>query len=158
MGREKSLIKSTERVKKFGEVFTPEWVVRKMCDELPPEAFEIGKTVLEPSCGTGNFLVEVFRRKLENCRNASEGLRALASIYGVDILADNVVESRNRLLNMYREKFPDKDGFTAAALNIITRNIICADFLKIADRIKAADNWEKVIGGNRNEDPQSKML
>lgn len=147
MGREKSLIKSTERVKKFGEVFTPEWVVRKMCDELPPEAFEISKTFLEPSCGTGNFLVEVFRRKLENCRNASEGLRALASIYGVDILADNVVESRNRLLNMYQEKFPDKDGFTTAALNIITRNIICADFLKIAGRIKAADNWEEVIGG-----------
>ena len=46
MGREKSLIKSTERVKKFGEVFTPEWVVRKMCDELPSEAFGISKSTV----------------------------------------------------------------------------------------------------------------
>lgn len=61
------LIKSKQRVKDFGEVFTPIWVVNEMLDELEKEsdAFsDVGKTFLEPTCGTGNFVVEIYRRKL----------------------------------------------------------------------------------------------
>ena len=57
-----------ERVKKFGEVFTPEWMVRKMCDELEensPGAFDIDSTFLEPTCGDGVFVEEILRR-IEN--------------------------------------------------------------------------------------------
>lgn len=153
------LIKSKERCRKYGEVFTPEWVVKKMCDKLPDGAFEISKTFLEPACGTGNFLAEVFRRKLEHCKTASEGLRALGSIYGVDILPDNVSKSRERLLMMYHEHFPARDGFTAAAIQILSKNIIRADFLKIADKIKSAESWREVAEyaerTENNEDSQS---
>ena len=53
------IIKSKERVRKFAEVFTPDWLVRKMVDLLPEEAFEAGKTVLEPACGEGAFLADM---------------------------------------------------------------------------------------------------
>ena len=59
------LIKSRKRVREHGEVFTPAWLVKQMCDLLPPEMWEKEKTFLEPCCGTGNFLVEILSRSLE---------------------------------------------------------------------------------------------
>lgn len=65
---EEKLTKSRERVKKYAEVYTPRWVVDKMCDLLEQEAdsdaFAPEKTFLEPSCGNGNFLVVILARKL----------------------------------------------------------------------------------------------
>lgn len=145
MARKDKLTKSAERVRKYGEVFTPDHIVKKMCDELPAEAWEIGKTILEPSCGNGNFLVEIYRRKLEHCKSASQAVQALASIYGVDILPDNVQESRNRLLMMFRERYPSKDGFTATVIEILNRNIVCADFLLLAPHLKQAETWESAV-------------
>lgn len=139
------LIKSNERVKKHGEVFTPERVVKKMCDELPAEAWDLDKTILEPSCGNGNFLVEIYRRKLEHCKSASQAVQALESIYGVDILPDNVQESRSRLLMMFRERYPSKDGFTAIVIEILNRNIVCADFLLLAPHLKQAETWKSAV-------------
>ena len=94
------LRKSTERVRKYGEVYTPMWVVKKMCDMLGDEKTEawavLDKTFLEPACGNGNFLVEIFERKLKLCRDVQDGLLALRCIYGIDILQDNVEEKAGR--------------------------------------------------------------
>ena len=63
------LRKSAERVRKYSEVYTPMWLVKDMCDMLggeSPEAWTVlDKTFLEPACGNGNFLVEIFERKLK---------------------------------------------------------------------------------------------
>ena len=57
-------IKSRKRVKEFAEVFTSEREVKAMCDLLPAEIWNnIESTFLEPACGNGNFLVEIFSRK-----------------------------------------------------------------------------------------------
>lgn len=152
------LINSNERVKKYGEVFTPERVVKKMCDALPAEAWDLDKTILEPSCGNENFLVEIYRRKLEHCKSASQAVQALESIYGVDILPDNVQESRNRLLMMFRERYPRKDGFTATVIEILNRNIVCADFLLLAPHLKQVETWEsavEIVSTNSREVPES---
>ena len=125
------LTKSKERVKKYGEVYTPEWVVKKMCDMLAKEGkawSRIDETFLEPSCGTGNFLVEIFRRKLELCKDYKDGLTALSTIWGIDIMPDNVKESKERLLNMYSERY--SDGRSEAA-EILEKNIICGNSLEI---------------------------
>lgn len=126
-------IKSKERVKKFGEVFTPEWVVKDMCDALPDEAWsDITKTFLEPACGNGNFLVEIFDRKLKRCKDVEDALVALASIYGIDIQEDNVVEARHRLLKMLTDKYDDADKYAGEyimACGILHRNIVQGDFL-----------------------------
>ncbi len=122
-------IKSRERVQKYGEVFTPPHIVEKMLDmveESAPDIFSnIHKTFLEPACGTGNFLVAIYARKLDYCRTPLDALYAVNSIYGVDILPDNVRESRERLYSLYRDKF----GESQTARDILECNIVCGDFL-----------------------------
>ncbi len=126
-----SLIKSKERVQKFGEVYTPQHIVEKMCDlceEENEDAFTVlTKTFLEPACGNGNFLVEIFRRKLLICETTFDGLVALQSIYGIDILPDNVEEAKSRLLEMFRQKFGN--GFDGICMEILDGNIVCGNFL-----------------------------
>ena len=128
---EEKLIKSKKRVKDFAEVYTPQFIVKDMCDLIPSDIWEnIESTFLEPACGTGNFLVEIYARKLERCQNEKDGLKALNSIYGVDVQADNVAESRLRLVEMFVDKFPKASDFVRiTALAIATNNIICDDFL-----------------------------
>ena len=97
------LIKSKKRVKQFGEVFTPEFIVKQMCDLCEPEISHIDGKIFEPTCGNGNFLVEILRRKLAKIKFKNqkqfefEIILALSNIYAVDIQKDNVLEARNRL-------------------------------------------------------------
>jgi hypothetical protein len=84
------------RVKATGEVFTPTPLVRKILEKLPLEQFtDPTKTFLDNSCGDGQFLGEVLIRKMEN---GSTFEQALSTIYGVDLMQDNVDECRKRLL------------------------------------------------------------
>lgn len=57
-------IKSKEPVANHGEVFTPEWMVNDMLDLVKQETERIESRFLEPAFGTGNFLIEILRRKL----------------------------------------------------------------------------------------------
>ena len=105
------------RVKATGEVFTPTDLVREMLDQLPDESFtDATKTVLDPSCGDGQFLGEVLIRKIEN---GSTFEQALSTIYGVDLMQDNVELCRKRLL-CGREDLR----------HIVEKNIVCADGLR----------------------------
>lgn len=128
-----SQIKSKARVKERGEVFTAEREVKAMCDLISEEVWQnISATFLEPACGNGNFLVEIFERKLKYCKDEKDGLKALASIVGIDIMQDNVEESRIRLMAMYRKAFPKaSDASLLLASGILRNNIICGDSLKI---------------------------
>jgi hypothetical protein len=87
------------RVKATGEVFTPLDVITKKLNDLEnhdPLLFkDPSKTFLEPSCGDGNFLSEVLIRKMEN---GSTFEQALSTVYGVDLMIDNVDLCRERLL------------------------------------------------------------
>ena len=127
----KNQIKSKRRVKEFAEVFTAEREVKAMCDLVPQEVWEnITSTFLEPACGNGNFLVEIYARKLARCKDEKDGLKALASIVGIDIQQDNVDESRLRLRSMFLDKFPNANSFCLYMLaTILCNNIICADSL-----------------------------
>lgn len=122
------LQKSKERVKKFGEVFTPAWLVKKMCDMLDDEngghAFDIEKTFLEPCCGTGNFAVEIIGRKLAKCKTAEDVRTAVASYYTIEIQEDNVQECRERVAALVAEQF-----LGVEVRDILERNIVCGDFL-----------------------------
>ena len=105
-----------------------------MCDLIPEDEIwsDITKTFLEPACGTGNFLVEIFGRKLKYCKDEKDSLKALASIVGIDIQQDNVEESRKRLMTMYCEAFPKaNEACLLLVAGILQNNIICGDSLKI---------------------------
>ena len=111
------------RVKSTGEVFTPTELVREMLDQIPIEKFEDpAKTFLDPSCGDGQFLGEVLIRKLEYLKDENNNITdeqfksVLESIYGIDLMTDNVKETHKRLLcNSKKKQFKQ----------IVTRNIIC---------------------------------
>ena len=108
-------IKSRQRVADHGEVFTPAWLVDAMLDLVKRETERIDSRVLEPACGSGNFLVPVLRRKLtavERRYGRSEferrhyALLALMCTYGIELLADNIAECRANLLEAIAEPRP----------------------------------------------------
>jgi type I restriction-modification system DNA methylase subunit len=104
------------RVKATGEVFTPTPLVQEILDRLDPSLLQDpAKTFLDPTCGDGQFLGEVLIRKMEN---GSTFEQALATIYGVDMMQDNVDLCRERLL-CGREDLR----------HIVEKNIVCADAL-----------------------------
>jgi type I restriction-modification system DNA methylase subunit len=104
------------RVKATGEVFTPTELVREILEQIPSDQFtDPAKTFLDNSCGDGQFLGEVLIRKMEN---GSTFEQALSTIYGVDLMPDNVDECRKRLLC----------GQTYLQ-HIVERNIVCHDAL-----------------------------
>lgn len=104
------------RVKATGEVFTPTQLVQEVLDQLPAELFSNPtKTFLDPSCGDGQFLSEVLIRKLEN---GIDFETALSTIYGVDLMQDNVQLCRDRLL-----------CGQSHLRHIVEKNIVCHDAL-----------------------------
>ena len=114
------------RVKATGEVFTPLSVITKKLNDLEkhdPSLFKNpSNTFLEPSCGDGNFLSEVLIRKMEN---GSTFEQALSTIYGVDLMQDNVDLCRERLL-CGREDLR----------HVVEQNIYQADGLKFSYEFK----------------------
>jgi hypothetical protein len=100
------------RVKATGEVFTPTPLVQEILEQIPITQFnDPTKTFLDPSCGDGQFLGEVLIRKMENGLTFEQ---ALSTVYGVDLMQDNVDECRKRLL-CGREDLR----------HIVERNIVC---------------------------------
>ena len=87
-------------MKENAEVYTPAWLVKDMLDLFPKDIWErLDATFLEPSCGNGNFLAQIFERKLKLCKTERDVITAAQSVYGIDILPDNVAESRKRLFD-----------------------------------------------------------
>lgn len=138
-------IKSKERVRAHGEVFTAEREVKAMCSLISDEIWRnIESRFLEPCCGTGNFLVEIYKRKLKYCKDEKDGLKALNSIIGIDIQADNCAESRLRLVEMFVKHFPKSNDLARVmALAIVNNNIICGDSLKIMAKWQEENEMNK---------------
>lgn len=98
-----------------------------MCDLLPPEMFQPERTFLEPCCGEGVFLLEILRRKFANCKRRTDYSTALASVWGMDIQADNVEITIRNILELSREHFK----LTKKDEETVERHIIQCDSLKI---------------------------
>jgi hypothetical protein len=138
-------VKSKKRVTDHGEVFTDHKEVNTMLDLVKQETENIESRFLEPACGTGNFLVEILRRKLtivEKRYSKSQleferyAIAALCSIYGVELLPDNAKECRQRLLGIFTHFYISnfkkaKSNFLQSAEFILSRNILCGDALTL---------------------------
>jgi hypothetical protein len=104
------------RVKSTGEVFTPTPLVQEVLNKLPKALFkDPTKTFCDPTCGDGQFLSEVLIRKL---KNGIDFETALSTLYGVDLMQDNVDLCQERLLC----------GRTDLE-HIVKKNIVCKDGL-----------------------------
>ena len=142
----KSQTKSKERVREHGEVFTAEREVKAMCDLVKDETERIDSRFLEPACGDGNFLAEILKRKLAVVRKKygkspldyeKNSLLAASSIYGVDILQDNVTACRARMFDIWNTEYTavckkECDDQTREAVRfILSRNIVCGNALTL---------------------------
>lgn len=109
-----SLIKTKHRVRDHGEVFTPDFIVNDMLDLVKNESERIESRFLEPACGNGNFLTVVLERKLRVIEKKYKRSHhdfekyttiAVGTIYGIDLLIDNVHEAQERLYKLVEEKY-----------------------------------------------------
>lgn len=110
------------RKKQTAEIFTPLPLVDEILDKLPSETWEEDKTFCDPSAGNGNFLTEVYRYKVEKGHNPT---LALETIYGVELMPDNVAECKLRLMEQAQSYgVKNKD-----IVRILKKNIVCHDAL-----------------------------
>lgn len=138
------LVKSKKRVADHGEVFTPAWMVEAMLDLVKNESERIDSRFLEPACGSGNFLVQILKRKLltveakygkSEFEKRHHALLALMCIYGIELLEDNAEECRGNLLQIFAEylQIDSENEWSLAAQNVLAVNIIRGDALTMND-------------------------
>ena len=152
-------VKSRERVTEHGEVFTAEREVNAMLDLVKQETERVDSRFLEPACGDGNFVVEILRRKLAAVKARYRkspadfekyAVVAATSIYGVDILQDNVDACRARLFDIWDGEYAEnckgecREDCREAVRYILTRNMLCGNALTMR-RVDA--------GGNDTDEP-----
>ena len=172
--------KSKKRVADHGEVFTAEREVNAMLDLVKQETERIDSRFLEPACGNGNFLAEILRRKLAvvksrymNGKHAADYERyaviAVTSIYGVELLPDNVDECRKRMFEIFDKEYTENckkeanDETREAVRHILRHNILCGDALtmKTSDGVPIIfAEWSAVNGSmlKRRDFQLSQML
>ena len=159
-------IKSKERVADFGEVFTAEREVNAMLDLVKAETERVDSRFFEPACGTGNFLVEILRRKLEAAvRRATppgkarpdkmeferQSVVAVSSIYGIDLMADNATECRERLFAIWDEAYgrickgETSEECRDAVRFILERNIVHGNSLSMKFTDDKGNDTDKPI-------------
>ncbi|MBA4216206.1 MAG: SAM-dependent DNA methyltransferase [Roseateles sp.] len=140
-----NLVKSKQRVADHGEVFTPPWMVDAMLDLVKDETERIDARFLEPACGSGNFIARILQRKLaavelrygkSDFNRRHFALYALMCIYGIELLADNVAECRENVLEIFAEytRVNDGDDLWRAASHVLAANILHGDALTMRTR------------------------
>ncbi|MCK6541244.1 SAM-dependent methyltransferase [bacterium] len=137
-----NLTKSKQRIADHGEVFTPAWMVEAMLDLVKDESERIDSRFLEPACGSGNFLVQILRRKLaavelkfgkSDFEKRHYALLALMCIYGIELLPDNISECRANLLDIFAEylNLDPSDDLYRAASYVLSQNLVHGDAMKM---------------------------
>ena len=137
---------SKERVRDFGEVYTGSREVEDMLDLVSEQTERIDSRFLEPACGTGNFLVAVLQRKLNTIarryrshKNDFEhyAISAISSLYGIDIIFQNVELCRRNLLDCITQNYFRHFGveltsrYSRSVKFILVRNIVHGDALSM---------------------------
>lgn len=145
-------VKSKQRVADHGEVNTGEREVNAMLDLVKQETERVDSRFLEPACGDGNFVAEILRRKLEAAKRRAtppkkkkplplefekQSVIAVASVYGIDILMDNVLTCRERLYDIWNAEYEAickkevNEDCRAAIHFILSRNIVLGNALSM---------------------------
>jgi len=150
-------IKSRKRVADHGEVLTGKREVNAMLDLVKQETERIDSRFLEPACGTGNFLIEILERKLRVVKERygksqleyeRYAVLAVSSIYGIDILEDNVRHCRDRLFGRFEWNYTDmfknrtKNRCRESVRYILEQNIIWGDALEL---MTVSDNPQPIV-------------
>jgi type I restriction-modification system DNA methylase subunit len=104
--------------RRTGGWFTPTDLVVKILNQLPNEIWEEGKTFIDPECGIGQLIVPVAIIKRELGHK-----QILSTIFGTDIVEENISLCRQRLLQVC--------GETETNRQFVENNIFCKDRLNL---------------------------
>ena len=140
------IIKSRQRVSDHGEVITPLWMVEDMLDLVRNESERIDSRFLEPACGSGNFLAELLKRKLNTVEQRygksdfekkQYSIMALMCIYGIELQLDNVLECRKLLFEIFDSYLSESTNtdLRNAAKYVLIQNIVHGDALTMRTEI-----------------------
>jgi adenine-specific DNA-methyltransferase len=124
-----SQTKNYDKQKLLGQVYTPNFVVEKILEDIAyTEKNILGKTILDPSCGDGRFLL-LIAQKIIQFSPKEQLQQNLEKIYGWDIDDEAIkicIEKLNLLVNPY---------FISVNWNIT----VCNALEKIIDRSQKFD-------------------
>ena len=147
----KKVAEKKRNAKKFGEFFTPTPLANRMLDKFSEDSWHSKGTFLDPTCGNGQLLVEVIRRKLMKGHPA---IQALFTTYGVEIQNKNTVECRKRILELlvaaddygvineaFYKKALNYTIVTEDALTFLSENVL-ADLMKRCPDIEIKKVWQ----------------
>ena len=133
-----------KKVKSLAEVFTPAGVVFQMClqKDIRPLLQDVDKTALDPAVGQGQFpcaeLVLKLFFNVDKQLNEEIALRALKSLYGVDIQSSSVDKTRKHLIATLTDSYKYFTGKNFSRLvdakAIVNDNFFQGDFLKISNQ------------------------
>lgn len=177
MKNKEKQIKEKSRVSNFGEVLTSKREVLDMLNLVNTETLRLDSRFLEPACGDGNFLTEVLNFKLDILeKNYSKNqyefekfsIQIFTSIYGIDILEDNIISARERLFNQYFDLYSKKfkSDINQKLLNcikyILEVNLVHADALTLKttknDKFIIFSEWSLVNDKIKRRDFEYKNL
>tara|TARA_B100000945_G_C20154595_1_gene490187 strand:- start:47 stop:709 length:663 start_codon:yes stop_codon:yes gene_type:complete len=177
MKNKEKQIKDKSRVSNFGEVLTSKREVLDMLNLVNTETSRLDSRFLEPACGDGNFLTEVLNFKLDILeKNYSKNqyefekfsIQIFTSIYGIDILEDNIISARERLFNQYFDLYSKKfkSDINQKLLNcikyILEVNLVHADALTLKttknDKFIIFSEWSLVNDKIKRRDFEYKNL
>jgi len=141
-------IKSMDRVASYGEVYTNDSEVKNMVNLVADEAERLESKFLEPACGNGNFLIEVLLRRFNLLKSRYRKNQldfdihlfiAVSSIYGIDILEDNIEECQERLLSLCEKNYMKlfnamEDDLKNTLKFILSKNILCGDAINLTTK------------------------
>lgn len=116
-----------------------------MLDLVKDESERIDSRFLEPACGSGNFILQILRRKLaavelkygkSDFERQHYALLALMCIYGIELLADNIAECRANVLEVFAEylNLNEADELYQAATYALSQNLVHGDALTMRDQ------------------------
>ncbi len=115
---------------KSGEFYTPPFIVKKMVEE----AYSFGDEVLDPCCGSGNFLIEIIKKILSSNNTDKDKIGAVKNVYGCDINPISVYLTKINLLFLLKQEFTE-----------INPNFKRADFLFQEENFSKED-FDLIIG------------
>lgn len=132
-----------ERHKYAQEDFTPTSVINIMLSQLNDESLysDFNKTFCDTSIGVGNIYIDVLKRRLQYCNSEEQIYSAISSMYGTELISDNVIECKENIIKeimsfcMLKNIQTSKDKL----YNILNKNIVCTDFFSWD-----FEKWEKI--------------
>ena len=131
------------------EFFTPYSLVKRICDKISEADWSNSeKTFLEPSFGNGAFVCYIIYNRILHGVSWKDTLKTL---FGVELLPDNVQETKDRIISLLSEmeiQFNKEE-----ALKIMDHNLVCSDFFKWD-----FENWCPIKELEPKKKPKSKKL